>query len=274
MRRLTMALATASLFIILGAPAATAAPRVIESDPPDGATEHKAPDTVSITFDMPLDEGSSVIKVVDECGRQIDAKNTQVELNEMHVGIALKPAGVYKAYYYANPPAGATGSSNGVITFTVHAGPSCGPGASDHEHGAKTGGHGNHERSGHEAGGGQGAHEGHDDGSTGHSGMTSGHTDHTSTSTHGGTHSAAAGGHGGHTPSAAGHGRHKGGDDGNDNNVNAAGGGRAPAPRAALDGPVSLSDGEAILVSLGACLLLGLAGGWLIRTTQPPRKPA
>ena len=272
MRRLTMALATASLFIVLGAPAAGAAPRVIESDPPDGATEHQAPDRVSITFDMPLDDGTSLIKVVDECGRQIDAKNTEVQLNEMSVGIAQKPAGVYKAHYYANPPAGATGSTSGVITFTVHGGPSCGPEATGHEHGGgNEDGHEGH-GGGHQSGG---EHEGHDGGMSGHSdhsGMSSGHTDHTSTSTHAGTHTDGAG-HGGHARAGAGHGKHQGGHKGGGNN-NAAGGGGAPRLRAAPDGPVSLSDGEAILVSLGACLLLGLAGGWMIRTTQPPRKPA
>ena len=43
------------------------------------------------------------------------------------------------------------------------------------------------------------------------------------------------------------------------------------APRAAPGGPAGLSDGQAVLVSLGACLILGVAGGWMVRTTQAPR---
>jgi methionine-rich copper-binding protein CopC len=265
MRRLLVAIAAAMLFAVLAAPAAFAAPSVLESDPPDGAEEHKAPDSVTITFDMPLDD-TSLIKVVDECGRQIDAKNTTVTLNEMTVDIAKKPSGHYKAFYYANPPAGATGSSSGTIEFHVHMGPSCGDEASAHEHGGEHAGHGGNEHEGHDGGP---SHDGHD--GTDHSAHTTGggsHTDHTSTthSTH--TEHAAGTSHQGHNATAHGdrHHKHHAGSNGS-NNTRAG-----PAPTAAPLEPVGLNDGQAVLVSIGSCLLLGLAGGWLIRTNQTPRR--
>ena len=135
MRRLLVAISNGKPLGRHRRAAAHASPQVTGSDPADGADEHQAPDSVTITFDLPLDD-SSLIKVVDECGRQIDAENTTVTLNEMSVDIAKKPSGRYKAFYYANPPAGATGSSNGFIDFEVHAGPACGPEAkTEHHHG-------------------------------------------------------------------------------------------------------------------------------------------
>ena len=272
MRRLLVATATAGLFVLLVAPAALAAPAVVDSSPADGATEHRAPDSVSITFDMPLDPDASLIKVVDECGRQIDAENTTVQLNEMSVDIAKKPSGLYKAFYHAAAPAGATGTSNGSISFTVHAGPACGPEAKTHQHGGGSdtdnddGGHDGHK-------GGSGSHDPHagNGDSTSHSTHASSptsHTDHPSPTGHT-THLAG----GDHTTHGKAHQRNGGhGNNGNgDGNVTA---GRGPGPRAAGGDELALSDGQAILVSLGVCLLLGVAGGWMIRTTQPPRKTA
>jgi len=276
MRRLLVATATAGLFALLVAPAALAAPAVVDSSPEDGATEHQAPDSVSITFDMPLDPGASLIKVVDECGRQIDAENTTVQLNEMSVDIAKKPSGLYKAFYHAAAPAGATGTSNGSISFTVHAGPACGPEAKTHDHGGGSGNDGGgHE--GHQGGGGHdggNGHDGHDSDAGGgasdhttHAGSSTSHTDHTSSMDHS-TH-AAGGSHEAHGKARvrnAKRARNAG------NGSVAAGNG--PGPRAAGGDEFALSDGQAILVSLGVCLLLGVAGGWMIRTTQPPRKSA
>jgi methionine-rich copper-binding protein CopC len=272
MRRFLIAIATAGLFAVLFAPAAAAAPAVVDSDPADGAEEHQAPDAVTITFDMPLDPETSLIKVVDECGRRIDAENTSVQLNEMTVDIAEKPAGLYKAFYYANPPAGATGSSTGYIDFTVHAGPSCGPeGKSHHGHGGggNDGGHEGHGGSGHEGGNHGSSHEAHTGNTdhTTHSGSSSDHSTHTSAATHtdhaSGNGNSAHGGSGRHTD------HHKNGG----GKVRAAGGDRPP-PTAAPGDALDVSDGQAILISLAACLVLGVAGGWMIRTTQAPRKPA
>ena len=265
MRRLLIAIATAGLWAVVAAPAAHAAPTVTGSDPADGAMEHEAPDSVTITFDLPLDD-SSVIKVVDECGRQIDAENTTVTLNEMSVDIAKKPAGRYKAFYYANPPAGATGSSTGFIDFMVHGGKPCGPNAkAPHQHGGGS----NHEK--HK---GSGGHEGHE--SSGHSEGTD-HSTHSASGASGHTHSTSAGTHTGHT-TATGHSDHNGGGQAHHHknngggNVRAAGGGDNPPPTAAPGDPTAISDAQAVLISLAACLVLGVAGGWMIRTTQAPRR--
>ena len=270
MRRLLVGMATAGLFAVLVAPAALAAPAVVDSSPADGAEEHEAPDSVSITFDIPLDPSASLIKVVDECGRQIDAENTTVQLNEMSVDIAKKPSGLYKAFYHAAAPAGATGTSNGSISFTVHGGPACGPEAKTHHQGGGSGtdneggGHDGHQS-------GSGGHNGGHDDSTSHttdaSGSTS-HTDHSSATGHttplaGGNHTA----HGKAHQRNVGHGKHGSG------NASVASG-NGPGPRAAGGDEFALNDGQAILVSLGVCLLLGVAGGWMIRTTQAPRKTA
>ena len=81
---------------------------------------------------------------------------------------------------------------------------------------------------------------------------------------------AAGSDHSAHQASGKHHHNSKGG---NDPKVNAAGG-TNPAPRAAGGDPIGLSDGQAVLVSLAACLILGVAGGWMIRTTQAPRRTA
>lgn len=264
MRRLLVAIATASLFAVLVAPAAHAAPTVTGSDPADGSKVHEAPDTVTITFDMPLDD-SSLIKVVDGCGRQIDAENTTIRLNEMSVGIAKKPSGVYKAFYYANPPAGITGSSDGSISFIVHGGAACDGSAKTQHHGGDSDGHDGGQHDGHDKGAGD--HEGHDNTTdhTTHPGSSTDHSTHDRSTGHT-THAAAT--HNGRGTNA-GHGKHhpRGGGGA------PIAGGREPGPRAAA-GDLVLSDGQAILVSLGACLLLGVAGGWMVRTAQGPRKTA
>ena len=264
MRRLLVATATAILFAVVAAPPAFAAPSVTSSDPADGAEEHEAPETVTITFDQPLDPETALIKVVDGCGRQIDAENTTVQLNEMSVDLAKKPSGLYKAFYYAEAPAGVTGSASGSISFTVHFGPACGPDAEKHNHGGSEGNHEGHEGEGHESGT---DHEGHDGGSGHSTHSTSTHTTHNSTGHS--THTTASGsGHSDHQQATGNH-HHK--NKGNGPNINAAGG-KDPAPRAAGNDPIGLSDGQAVLVSLAACLLLGVGGGWMIRTTQAPRR--
>jgi hypothetical protein len=84
-------------------------------------------------------------------------------------------------------------------------------------------------------------------------------------------HSASSGGeHTGRHGNA--HERHGNRGNGRGNTNVATGGGSGP--RAAGGDEFALSDGQAILVSLGTCLLLGIGGGWMIRTTQRPRRTA
>ena len=268
MRRLLVATATAILFAVVAAPPAFAAPSVTSSDPADGAEEHEAPETISITFDQPLDPETALIKVVDECGRQIDAENTTVQLNEMSVDLAKKPSGVYKAFYYAEAPAGVTGSASGSISFTVHFGPACGPDAKAHHHGGGENEHEGHGGNGHEGHKGGSGHDGHNGTDSTHGSST--HTTHNSTSSTHSDHTMAAGSD--HSDHQQGSGKHHHNSKGGNNPNLSASGGNNPAPRAAGDDPIGLSDGQAVLVSLAACLVLGVVGGWMIRTTQAPRR--
>lgn len=265
MRRTRFALVAGVLLALFGLPSvASAAPSVLSSNPEDGATEHEAPAEVTITFDMPLDPSASGLVVVDECGRRVDADDATVTVNEIKVSIARTPSGVYEARYKATPPAGATGSSSGSISFTVHAGKPCSGGMS--------GGHGNH--GGHEPGGGGGQHSG-----GGHSGnehpgdghSSSGHTstshedsDHSgtghTTSGHSGSGDHTGGKHGDkHGSTGEGHGGHGGG-----SGVSAAP--PIAAPRIPDLGGTTV-PASTIALSLGLCLLMGLAGGWFVRNS-------
>lgn len=263
MRRTRFALVVGILLALFGMPsAAWAAPSVLSSNPEDGATEHKAPDEVTITFDMPLDPSASGLVVVDECGRRVDEGDATVTLNEIKVSIARTPSGVYEARYKATPPAGATGSSSGSISFTVHAGEPCSGGMS--------GGH-----RGHEPGDGDGQHSDGQHSNEGHSGDRHPSNGHSTTSHNGSDHGDAGhttsgpGGSGGHSGSKHGDKHGSAGEGPGDHD---GGNGLSTAlPIAAPRIPDlggTMVPASTIALSLGLCLLMGLAGGWFVRNSR------
>src|SRR5687768_17259248 len=65
---------------------AQAAPQYQDSEPGAGSSVQNAPDHVSITFNEPLDEDST-IAVANECGKNVDNGVVTVDLNEMSVGL-------------------------------------------------------------------------------------------------------------------------------------------------------------------------------------------
>ena len=230
---------------------ALAAPVYLSSEPPKGAQLEEAPDEVRVMFSEPLDPGSNML-VRDECGDRIDDKNVEVLANEITVGIATKPKGVYKVFYLARGIGGATGTSEGDYTFEVVTGPACVDSVQKQPQ---------HHHQGHGMGGGDGKnarHEGH--GSEGHDDEP----DHLA---------AASSDHNAHTdgPSgmASGHDRHRpsnGGPVAPDTP-----GASAPAPTAGELPPFAADDGarsplgNAFAASLALALGCGILGGLLLR---------
>ncbi|MGH2736494.1 MAG: copper resistance CopC family protein, partial [Actinomycetota bacterium] len=206
--------AVAWLALPAAAQEAEEAPEMTGSEPQDGAFLHEPPEDVTITFSEPLDP-SSTLAVFDECGRQVDAGDTTVTLNELHVSIALKPSGVYVARYTAVGVGEVTGTTEGQISFEVHFGPDCDgeddedKGGGGHHHGdgkgdGKGGGN-NHED---HQGGSADAHEqaGHEDAHTTHTSATEDHSTHMEEEH--ATHAAGTGHQAGQDHRKAGHGKH------------------------------------------------------------------
>lgn len=268
MRRTRLVLLFGAVLLAGMAPAAArqnSAPVLVDSSPSNGETVHEAPARVEMTFSEPLDE-SSTIEVRDECNRRVDAGDTTVDLNEMSVGIAKAPSGVYVASYSATGLGGVTGTTDGSISFTVHMGSSCdGSGGGHGGHGRDDGGgDGNHD--GHGSGGGSGGHSGGDHSGGDHSGA-----DHSGTSAHaagahssGGTTHAAGGHNGAHDNKGKGKGKHGGhGKHGDQGDGDAA---QPPVTDLAAPGDlVPAPDGSTLLVALGASILFGAGGGLLVR---------
>ena len=253
---------------VLPAAAQGLAPEYVESEPADGATMHQAPAEVVVRFSEPLDE-SSTMEVRDECGGRVDDGNVVVDLQEMSVGIAEEPSGTYKVNYYAKGIRGLTGQTSGSFTFQVHAGSSCdGDGGGHGNHGGNggTGGNGGNHR-GHDGGGGDGnmgSHQGHEGSGDGADHSTMSHdsttTDHSTMdhSSDGGTMDHA--GHKGMKNKHAGHGKAKPSQEPDR---------QKPPPQA---GPEDLGgnvEGSAVMISLGLSMVLGVAGGWYLRTSAP-----
>lgn len=94
------------------------------STPEDGAQLGRAPDSVTIRFNQPLESGR--ITVSDDCGRQLDDGSTEVTGSEMTVGIIEQPAGHYTASYVAEGAEEGAGRTEGSIGFDVRAGEHCG----------------------------------------------------------------------------------------------------------------------------------------------------
>lgn len=258
---------SALLFVLLAVPVLPAAaqglaPEYVESEPSDGETMHQAPDQVVVRFSEPLDE-SSRMEVRDECGAKIDDGNVTVNLQEMSVGIAETPSGVYKVNYYAKGIRGLTGQTMGSFTFTVHAGKSC-DGSDAHEgHGKNN--NGNNEHEGHNEPGDDPNHEGHEgDDGTDHSSMD----DTTSTDHDTMDHSSMD-----HDAMKNDHSAHKKGRDkheGRKHRPPKTAKKNVPPPQAGPDdGFGGTVEGSAVMLSLSLSLVFGVAGGWYLRTTAP-----
>lgn len=264
LRRIIMATMAVSLAIApVMARAAEQGPGYVTSNPADGEKRPSAPEEVWIMFDMPLDQ-SSILRVVDECGRRVDDKNVVVVANRISVGIAKTPSGHYEAHWQVRAPTGALGDEIGNFHFEVTNGDPCGSGG--HEgHGGEPNGKGK-KHEGHGGGGGQGGghkggHEG--SGSGGHSG-SQGHSG-GPTSTHTmadgsemGDHEMNGNGHG------EGHGKGQGKGNGHDGHQEPA---DAPARTIAAPGAPELPpvEGQAVLIALLICMMLGTAGGYVVR---------
>ena len=253
------ALISLLLLLVLPATAAGAerlAPEYSSSDPADGEELHQAPQTVTITFSEPLQEGDSTIEVTDHCGNRVDDRNVQVSLNEMSVGIAKTPSGHYMVEYRATGLAGITGSSEGRFSFTVHAGKSCSGG----------GGHGGH--GGHMGGQGGGGHNGHGD--SDHD--MNRHTMHQGGGHSSGTHTGSTHTEGEHS-GIAGHNGHDG--DGHEDHHAARADQAAdidsnPELAAAQTPFPQLSpDSTAVILALLLCAGFGVLGGWVLRVSGP-----
>lgn len=259
MRRTGLAVAAGVLLALFGLPSvASAAPTLIASDPEDGEQVHEPVEEVVLTFDMPLDPSASTLVVVDECGKRIDDREAQVLANRISVGIAKDRSGLYEVQFRATPPAGATGSTSGSISFEVHPGKPC-IGIKGvpvvHGRGHGSGDPGGRHQGGHEGGSGPAAPEQHA-GTTHSSGSTT-HVAGTGT-----THERT--GHAGSGPGSADNGGagHSSGHGGDGGSVSAATQIAAPGIPS-LGG--SMVPASTIALSLGLCLMLGLVGGWIVR---------
>lgn len=256
MKRLVTGCYAALLVLSAALPAVASQPvppRYQSSEPGDGETVHRPPDRVEVTFDQPLD-GSSELAVGNDCGKNVDDGDTEVDGNTMSIGLSSKPSGDYHVEYVAVGIGGITGKSTGHFTFTAHGGKACDGDGSKHDHdGNDKNGHNGHdddhgkqpEGEGHAAGSGD-----HDaDGSTG-----------------GASHSDHDGG-AGET-----HGTHEG-DNGNDHAAGHGGSeesGAVPGITSADDTSrklLSRADSGTLLLSLGLCALLGILGGAVLRAS-------
>lgn len=256
-----------------GLAAQTDGPLLVASDPEAGAEMSQAPERIRITFSEPLDP-SSQIRVVDECERLIDNGATVVTANYMEARLKRTPSGPYSVYYRAKGPGGLSGETVGSFQFVVEAGRPC---AQHADHGS---GHGDK----HQGGGKE--HPGRHDGEHGGDGH-SGETDHSGMSHSDGQHSGETDhskmSHSGSGPGSRSHGSdHKGKNHGPNHERGANGKhgpdhedrqdeGSAPSNTlAAAEGsrPLGSVEGSAVITALAAALLLGTAGGWLIRTKR------
>ena len=249
---------------VLPAAAQGLAPEYVESEPADGATMHQAPSEVVVRFSEPLDE-SSTMEVRDECGGRVDDGNVVINLQEMSVGIAEEPSGTYKVNYYAKGIRGLTGQTSGSFSFQVHAGSSCDGDDGGHGGHGGNGGNGGGGHEGHGGGGGNmNGHQGHEGGGDGtdHSTM-----DHTSTTDHSSMdHSGMGSGemdHSDHKDMKNKHAHHRKAKPPKKPDR------QKPPPQA---GPEDLGgnvEGSAVMISLGLSMVLGVAGGWYLRTSAP-----
>ncbi|MGH2735946.1 MAG: copper resistance CopC family protein [Actinomycetota bacterium] len=266
LRRVTGVLSAALVLLVAAAAPALAAPQRLSSDPEPGAELHEPPSEVTISFSEPLDE-SSEIRVFDECERRLDDRDTQVSVNELTVGIELQPTGTYTVAYEA---VGLTGTAEDAYTFTVlHGGTSCDGSGGGH------GGHDGHGDGG-DDGGGSGDHEGHG-GDSGRHGGGDGDHDGTGHDAHA-TDAHATEGHPAGDHAVMGHREMRAhGDHGHRNHANHNKHGEHQNnsnpgnPPQALGGgpPITQPGAAAVLAALALATLFGVAGGWVLRVSNP-----
>ena len=283
MRRSTIVCAIAAGILALApfsAAVAAAAPQYTSSDPANGAELHEAPAAVSVSFSEPLDAESELR--VFACGKRVDDGGSTVTLNELEVSLASGPTGLYEARWVAKGFGGVTGTSAGLIEFTVgHGEVSCGDHGSHGGHDGKGkgghdgkghGGEGNgHEGKGHSGSGHSGS--GHSEGSghsgSGHSGSGTSHSSgsHSSGSSHSASDGHSDGGHGSGGDHGKGKGKSKGHGANHGNSETPADDEVAGNPNFAADGPLPIPTPEAgaVVLALLACIGLGITGGWLAR---------
>jgi methionine-rich copper-binding protein CopC len=70
----------------------------IGMDPPDGSTQTRVPDRVTLTFGQPQ-APSSTIEVIDPCGERADAGSTSVDGRRVSVEIDATASGRYSVEY-------------------------------------------------------------------------------------------------------------------------------------------------------------------------------
>ncbi len=277
MRGLRIGIAVTGLLLFSVSPSLAAqadGPLFVASDPEAGDQLKDAPERIEVTFSEPLDPSSELL-VIDECGRLIDG-DTIVTVNSMETDLKKTPSGAYTVRYRAKGPGGLSGETSGGFQFVVADGPSCGGLHGGHEprHGGKHKGGKEHEGGGRH----QSSHYG-----DGHKGSP----DHSNMSHSDGRHSDGAD-HAGMSHQSGRHGQdhkgmdHKGMDHGSDhprvgNSKHGTDHGSrhdesspASTTLAAPQGPQGQLgvEGSAVAMALGAALLLGTAGGWLIRTKK------
>ena len=248
---------------------ALAAPAVLSTTPEDGAEMHDPPGEVTIEFSEPL-QGSSGIEVIDDCGQKVNegqGRVTGTASNELNAVIDKAPhKGTYTVEYVAT---GVTGTTTGSFTFYVHGGTDCDGSGGGHHGGGSTGGSGGggHNGGGHGgSGGGGGKHGGH-----GSNGGTDDGMDHTD-----GSHSVGSSGNATHDMRGHDMNKAKGSKHRNNKHRNDNGGGRETddgIADIAIDGdPLNATDiptGQTVAIALGLAVLLGLAGGWVLRVSSP-----
>lgn len=258
--RLGVVLGAALILALWAAAPAWAEPQRLSADPEPGAELHEAPERVILSFSEPLD-GSSEIRVLDECRNRLDDGDTMIELNEMSIGIAKTPSGTYTVAYVAS---GVTGDAVGSYEFTVlHAGPSCDGGGGHGGHGGDDGDDGR----GH--GGGHGGDDGDDGHGGGHGGDGAGHDGgHDDDGEHAGVDHDGMdmGGHAGHDMKKKKH-RHN---DKHGHHKNGSKGGDDLGPQAVdvlPEPPFPTPSGTAVLGALALASVFGALGGWVLRVS-------
>ena len=241
--------------------AGQAAPERVASSPAANEQLTDVPTQVNVTFSVPLD-ASSNLKVVTECNVRVDDGIVQVVANRIEVGISNKhrdlddpTVGEYEVRYHAKSVVGVNGESRSSFSFFAplvcemdhdkH--------DKDKEHGKhdKDKGHGKHDKDK-----GHGKHDKDKD----HDGAHSGSSDHGSgSSDHGSGTDHASMDH------AKDQGKHEKHEKAGPQDLAAAGGPRAAGPEG---GPIS-ADAQAAVMGLGLALLVGVMGGWFLRTSAP-----
>ena len=247
--------------LVIAAPA-YAAPQYEDSEPGDGSSVQTAPASVSVTFNEPLDD-SSTLTIENECGARVDGGATFVELNEMRMDLTEGHySGTYTIGYKAVGVGGVTGTNEGSISFDVAEGHSCDDGGNNnhnHGNGNKNGNNHNHgnEHDNHGNDDDHGDH-GDDHGSMDHDDHST--MDHDTHSTMGSSHSHTSGTDHSSMEHGSGNGEHPHGGEGHDNPGGSVKGSFASGPLPELP-----PDGRTVLLALLLCAGMGVVGGVFLR---------